>query len=127
MNGNKITLAAAVGTVICIFILYTITFQVSSRTVNIGEIDSSYAGTAVNITGEIISIREGGGNLFIGMKDTTGAIKVVLWEDSIKSMMMKDVDISRLEIGAKINVIGDIQIYKNEIEIIPMRGSLNIL
>jgi DNA/RNA endonuclease YhcR with UshA esterase domain len=127
MNERKLTLIAAIGTVVCIFVLYAIMFQISSYTVNIGEIDASYIGKAVNITGEITSIYESNGNLFIDMKDGTGEIKVVLWEDSIKALMIKDVDISKLEKGTKINVIGDIQIYKGEVEVIPIRGSLIIL
>jgi DNA/RNA endonuclease YhcR with UshA esterase domain len=94
---------------------------------NIGDIDKSFVGKTVNVTGEITSISNNKGNIFINVKDETGEIKVVLWEDTIKSINANDLDTNKLNKGSKINIIGDVQIYRGEMEIIPIRGSVKIM
>ena len=125
MNEKRLIKAAVIGTVASIFKLYIFSNQISSLSVNIGDIDKSFTGKTVNITGEITSISNSRGNIFINIKDETGEIKVVLWEDTIKSI--NDIDINKLDKGSKINIIGDVQIYKGEMEIIPIRGSVKIV
>lgn len=125
MNEKKLTKISIFGATISILTLYLITSNIVSSQVNIGDIDKSFVGKTINITGEITSIANNKGNVFISIKDETGEIRAVLWEDTIKSI--NDIDMSRLDEGSKVNIIGDVQIYKGEIEIIPIRGSLRII
>lgn len=77
MNESKLTKIS----VVCIFIslvaLYFITNQIFSYRINIGDIDKSFIGKTVNITGEIAYASETNGNFFIDLKDETGKIKIV--------------------------------------------------
>lgn len=125
MNEKRLVKLSVIGTVASILILYVMTGQIFSSSVNIGDIDKSFTGKTVDITGEITSISSNKGSLFISVKDETGEIKVVLWEDIIKSINADDVN--RLNKGSKINVIGGVQIYRGEMEIIPIRGSVKIV
>ena len=125
MNEKKLVKLSVIGTIASVLILYIMTGQIFSSSVNIGDIDKSFTGKTVDITGEITSISTNKGSLFISVKDETGEIKVVLWEDTIKSMNADDVN--RLNEGSKINVIGGVQIYRGEMEIIPIRGSVKIV
>jgi len=127
MNEKILMKVSLIGTIGSILALYVVTSQIFSSSMNIGDIDKSFVGKTVNVTGEITSISNNKGNIFINVKDETGEIKVVLWEDTIKSINANDLDTNKLNKGSKINIIGDVQIYRGEMEIIPIRGSVKIM
>ena len=126
MNEKVLTKLSMIGTVVSILALYIVTGQILSSNVNIGDIDKSFIGKTVNITGEITSVVNSKGNIFISIKDETGEIRVILWEDMIKSIN-NEIDISWLNKGSRINIIGDVQTYRGEMEVIPLRGNVKII
>ncbi len=127
MNESKFTGISFIGTIIGLSLLYMFFTQVHSIHVNIGDIDSAYLGKNVNITGKVINLRKSEGNVFFDLDDGTGKMKIVLWKDTIKLLELKGVNASCLENGKKVNVIGNVQIYRGELEIIPLRGNIKIL
>ncbi len=127
MNENTLSKISVVGVCISIIALYIITNQIFSSHVYIGDIDKSFIGKTVNITGEIVDVSEISGNYFIRLKDNTGEIKIILWSDTIELLKTNNFNINELKGGNKINVIGEIQIYKGELEVIPMRGNVNLI
>ena len=62
MNEKKLTKISAVGVCISIIALYIVTNQIFSVNVNIGEIDKSFIGKSVNITGTVVGITKNKGN-----------------------------------------------------------------
>ena len=127
MNEKKLAKLSVAGVIFCSILLYLVTYQLSSLHVNIGEIDKSFAGKIVNITGFVKSIRENDGNIFMNIQDDTGDIKIVLWEDTIRLLETKNIDANAIKIGEAINVVGDVQIYMGELEVIPMRGNVRLI
>ncbi len=121
MKEKTLTKVCAAGTAASILALYIFTTQISSPRVSIGDIDRTFSGRTVNITGEITSLSESGGNYFLEIEDETGSIKVVIWGDALA---MGDASGQNLSKGNEMNVIGEVQIYKGELEIIPMRGNV---
>lgn len=124
MKEREVTRLCAIGAVISVFALYLITANISSSGVNIGEIDASFIGETVNVTGEVKRISHSEGNIFMNIGDESGEIKVVLWEDTIKSI--DDNYVKNMKEGVTINLIGEVQMYKGELEIIPMRGNVKV-
>ncbi len=127
MNEKKLARLSVAGIFVCFILLYLVTYNLSSLHVNIGEIDKSFAGKVVNITGFVKSIRENDGNIFMNLQDATGEIKIVLWEDTIRLLETKNIDANAIKIGESINVVGDVQIYMGELEVIPMRGNVRLI
>ena len=127
MNESNFTKISLVGTVAGLFLLYIFFTQVHPIHVNIGDIDSGYLGENVNITGKIVSVRESGGNIFFDLDDGTGKIKVVLWGDTIKLLELHGINASSLKNGKEVNVVGNVQIYRGDLEVIPVRGNVKIL
>jgi len=126
MNEKTITRISIIGVLISLSFLYLVTTQIFSSHVNIGEIDKSFAGKTVNITGRVNEVSEGKGSMFVVMEDGTGQIKVVIWEDTLEYLEMNGI-LNDIKEGAEMNVIGNIQIYKGELEIIPVRGNVEII
>ena len=84
MNEKTLGRISVIGTCIGIVALYIITNQIFSSYVNIGDIDKSFIGKTVNITGEISDLSKTNGNYFMRIRDETGEIKIVLWSDTIE-------------------------------------------
>jgi DNA/RNA endonuclease YhcR with UshA esterase domain len=127
MNEKKLTKISAVGVCISIIALYIVTNQIFSVNVNIGEIDKSFIGKSVNITGTVVGITKNKGNFFVDLEDDTGKIKLILWEDTAELLQSNGIEINELNKGNIINVVGEVQVYRGELEIIPIRGNLNFL
>lgn len=127
MDEKTLKRISIIGVCICLVLLYIVTIQPSSLHVNIGEIDRSLTGKIVNVTGVIEAVSESKGNVFIDLKDDTGEIKVVLWEETIDSIDTNDLNKGELVRGNVLNVIGEVQIYKGELEVVPMRGNVKMI
>jgi exonuclease VII large subunit len=127
MDENILMKISVIGVSISLFILYLITIQNFSFHVKIGEIDKSFTGKTVNITGEITGMSESKGHLFFDLKDDTGKIKVVLWSDTLELLELNKANVSDIRNGKIINVIGNVQLYKGELEVLPIRGNVNIV
>jgi DNA/RNA endonuclease YhcR with UshA esterase domain len=127
MNENTLGKISVIGIFISIIVLYIVTNQIFSSHVQIGDIDKSFVGKTVNVTGEIITVSETAGNYFIRIKDGTGEIKIILWSDTIEFLKANNFDLNEFKVGNKINAIGDVQIYKGELEVIPLRGNVNLI
>lgn len=127
MNERKLTKISFVGVVFGLLVLYLLVNHLYSLHVNIGEIDSSYVGRSVNITGKVTGVKMSNGNIFFDVKDDTGKIKVVLWKDTIELLELSGTDIHEIKNGDVVNIVGNIQLYKGELEVIPIRESVKIL
>ncbi|NIO21491.1 MAG: exodeoxyribonuclease VII large subunit [Candidatus Aenigmarchaeota archaeon] len=127
MNEAKLTKISFIGVVIGLLVLYFLVNQLHSFHVNIGEIDSSYVGRTVNITGRITSLKINKGNAFFDLKDDTGEIKIVLWKDTLELLELSGVNINEIKDENELNVIGNVQFYKGELEVIPIREHVKVL
>jgi exonuclease VII large subunit len=127
MKEKTLMKVCVVGSIICLLALYLITNLSIATNIKLGDIDKSFIGKFVNITGKISKISVQDGNYFITLSDDTGSIKIALWEDTIKILEMKNINISELNKGEEINVIGEVQIYKGELEILPIKGYVKLV
>lgn len=127
MNESDLVKLSVAGTLICLLVLYITTSQIISNRMKIGEIGRSYVGKSVNITGEVTGLFTSDGNIFFDLKDDTGKVKVVLWEDTLEVMEMKNVNVSEITNGKFMNILGNVQIYRGEIEVIPVHGNVNLI
>jgi len=127
VNEARLTKISFVGTVFGLIVLYILVTQIHSFHVNISEIDKSYVGRTVNITGKITDLKISKGNVFFDLEDNTGGIKVVLWKDTLELLELSGVNVSEIKNENELNIIGNIQLYKGELEVIPIRENVNIL
>jgi len=127
MNEARLTKISFVGAVFGLILLYLMVTQIHAFHVNIGEIDSSYVGRTVNITGKVTGMVTSNGNVFFDLKDKTGEIKVVLWKDTIELLELGGMKVNAIENENEINIVGNVQLYKGELEVIPIRENVRIL
>ena len=126
MNENALMKISIIGLSVSIVILYFFTNYNFSLHVKIGDIDRSFIGKTVNITGEITDLYSSKGHLFFDVKDETGGIKVVLWNETLELLDISKINTSEITEGKGINVVGNVQLYRGELEVIPIRGNVKL-
>lgn len=101
------------GSLIGLFLIFMIVSQLEYSNVKIGSITGEMVGETINITCVVIDkYNHQDGHLFLDAIDETGQIKIVIWSDNVKTLN------ETIEKGSIINVIGNIQLYKGEYEVI---------
>lgn len=127
MNEKSISRICIIGIVISFFALYLFTLNVHSLHVKIGDIDDDWAGRTVNVSGMVKDFHMYKGHIFFNLEDSSGDIKVVLWKDTIELLEIKGVDVNRIRNGAGISIVGYVEIYEGDTEIIPIRDQVSVM
>ena len=117
---------SVIGTIVGLIALYILVLNLNYQQVPIGQIDKSMANKVVKVSGEISNFKTGKTTSF-SLKDETSEIKVVFWEDTLEQLELSGFDLNQLKNGAKIEIVGTVQLYKGEIELIPLRGQIKLL
>ncbi|HLD57716.1 MAG TPA: exodeoxyribonuclease VII large subunit [archaeon] len=121
---KKLSLA---GIVVGLILLYFFSTNLSAKQAKIGEMDKSLVGSFVNITGDVTDFRKADSGMFFNLKDGGEGIKVVVWNNIVEQLELGGVNTGKIREGAKINLVGIVQVYKGSLEVIPVRGDLRIL
>lgn len=93
--------------------LFLITEMIQPRDVHIGNIDSSFVGSSVRLAATVKSVSSKDGNVFMNLYDGN-SIDAVMFERDAR----KYPDIYALQKNDNITVIGDVDIYQSELEIV---------
>lgn len=123
---NEIVKLSLTVVIFGMILLYIISVNIGYENVKIGEINRSYIGKLVNVRGKIVSIKDGN-NMFIDLKDDTGKIKLILWSDTLEQLELSGMNIDEIKENTILEVRGNIDIYRNEFEIIPIKSQIKIL
>ncbi|MCK5023608.1 MAG: exodeoxyribonuclease VII large subunit [Candidatus Aenigmarchaeota archaeon] len=127
MNERNVTRISLVGSFTCIIILYIFTIVNFTPHVNISDIDKTFIGKSVNTSGEISGLYANNGNVFFMIVDGKNEIKIVIWQDTLKMLSAKGQNISEIKNGNYVNIVGSVELYKGELEIIPTHDNVNII
>lgn len=101
------------GSIIGLIAIYMIVSQMDYSSVKIGSITGEMIGETINITGAVrdVFVHEDG-HIFVSLFDDTGEIKVIIWSDTAKELS------ETIEKGKYVNFIGNVNLYKGELELI---------
>lgn len=128
MDDRKVIRICLIGSVLSVVLLYFLVLQVGSQNVKVGEITGSLAGSTVNVTGEISSLYlHKNGHIFFNLKDGEDKVRVVIWESMVEELRYSGVNVSQIKNGNKVRIVGTVEMYQGEPEIIPVRAQVRIL
>lgn len=114
MDDKKIMKFCAILVVIGIIGLFVITTFSTPTSLAISSIDENSVGQIVSISGIVTSYYTSNGHVFMDVDDTTGSIKVVMFEDDAENNPWT-YDVRKDD---EIIINGKIQLYEGELEII---------
>jgi exonuclease VII large subunit len=128
MDDNRIIRLCLLGSVASIIILYFAVMQVNSQAVKVGDITANLAGSVVNVTGYASNVYlHKNGHVFFNLKEGEDKVRVVIWESDVEQLLYSGVNITGIENGDKIQIVGTVQMYKGEPEIIPVRAQVRFV
>lgn len=126
MNLNKFNLLLLIICMLSILFLYLIIPYTYKEHVNLCEINKDYVNENVKLIGTINDIHEKNGNIFFELKNKNCTLKAVLWKQNYNALKMKNKNF-KLKEGCLYEIIGTINLYKGELEIIPVGGNVNLI
>ena len=107
------------GSVIGIFSIYLLSFTIVAEEVGAGEIGNSDVGRKVRLSGEVDNLRlHSNGHIFFDLKDETGSIDVVIWEDRAEQLRLAGTDLDNIRDGAGIEVTGNVELYRGSVQVV---------
>ena len=128
MNENTLMKVCFIGSILSILFLYILSFNIHYSAYVISDINENMLGRTVNVSGVITDVySHKNGHIFLTIRDDTGTIKIVLWDRIVDALSSKGINASSFKKGARIQVVGDVNIYKGELEIIPSKPDVKLL
>lgn len=119
MKENQLIKICLVGSIIGIISIYFVSFLFSAEEIKTGEITETFIGRKVKVSGSVDNIRfHNNGHIFFDLKDNTGSIDVVIWEDRVESLKLSGTDLSKIENGFGIELTGNVESYKGNLQIV---------
>ena len=118
MNDKYLLRLCLFCSILGLVILFIGVQYVEAKVISIGEISEDEIGALVSVEGRVYSSYYNGEHLFFTLKDDTGKIKIVIFENSIKRLKINPGEIRN---GVKMGIEGEVKKYKGELEILPER------
>ena len=112
ISDEKLKKMSLLVAIIGVCLIFVVSMLLSPEHMKIGEITEDIAGRIVNVNGTILDYSTNNGNIFIDLSDETGKITAVMFERTVRGHTYN------MKIGDNITVSGQINIYKNGLEII---------
>ena len=128
MKEREIMRICFFGSIAGIVFIYIVVLNMATPGTDIGKITGSFIGQEVNVTGTVSDVyRHTEGHFFFTLDDGSGSIRVVLWDDIIKEMDRRGMEPSGIRDGTMVNVIGEVSVYRGELEVIPKSPTVKFL
>ena len=128
MNEKTLMKLSLAGAVIGICALFFVTSHLNTPHVNIGEIDLSFVSREVNISGTVKNLyRHADGHVFFDLEDDSGTIKIVLWDSTVRALSTAGFAIEELAVMKRLEIVGSVELYQGELEVIPLRGRVRFI
>ena len=118
MNEKNLLKLCLTCSILGLVILFIGVQYVEARVMYVGEIGEKEIGNLVSVKGRVYSRYYTGEHMFFTLKDKTGEIKVVVFENTIKRLGIEPGEIKN---GLEISIEGVVERYKGELEILPER------
>jgi exonuclease VII large subunit len=128
MDDKKVIRLCLIGSALSIIALYFISLQITSDVVKVGDITEQLAGKTVNVTGQVSSLYlHKNGHVFFNLIDGEDKVRVVIWESMVEQLKYSGMNVSEINNGDKVQVVGTVEMYQGEPEIIPVKAQVRIL
>lgn len=120
---KKISFTGIISGIILLFFLIP---AIDLDNTEIGDIKNVRMGSSVNITGYIEDIDYIKGHIFMYIGDGSESIKAVLWNNTITQTKDSEKLLNKLNKGSMVNIIGVIDRYEGEIEVIIKKDGIKV-
>jgi DNA/RNA endonuclease YhcR with UshA esterase domain len=128
MDDSKVIRLCLIGSVLSIIVLYFAALNLEYRSVNVGDVTGSLAGSVVNVTGYASDVYfHRNGHIFFNLMEGRDRVRVVVWESDVEQLEYSGVNITSLENGDRVGIVGTVEMYRGEPEIIPLRAQVSFV
>ena len=128
MDDKKLIRVCLIGSVLSMIALYFVSLNMGSENFQVGEITGNLAGRTVNVTGYASKVYlHKNGHVFFNLVDGGDKVRVVIWESVVEQLGYSGVNIKGIKDGDKIQIIGMVEMYEGEPEILPVKAQVRFV
>jgi DNA/RNA endonuclease YhcR with UshA esterase domain len=121
MKEEKLVLICLFTSLIGLILIYFAAINLKPIETKVSQINPTLLGKTVKTTGVIINKRSSKeGHIFLTISDNKSQIQVPLFYNFIKSLS-ETFDLNQLKVGRKISVVGTVDEYMGDLQIIPRK------
>jgi DNA/RNA endonuclease YhcR with UshA esterase domain len=121
MREERLTLICLLTSLLGLILIYFAAVSLKPIETNVSQINPSLLGKTVKTTGVIVDRRGSKeGHIFLTISDNKSQIQVPLFSNFLKSLSEK-LDLNQLKVGRKISVVGTVDEYMGDLQIIPRK------
>lgn len=122
VNEKNLVKISIGGVFVGLSLLYIVSQNMQAESLPIAGLKPEMAGKYVNITGDISKIQKLENGLILTMQDNTTQVKVVLWNNLLEELRLKGFEVDKIQEGARMNVVGIMEVYRGSLEIMPTKS-----
>jgi len=120
LKQNIFQVVCVVSSILGLLLIYFAALNTKPSEVSISKIDESLVGRSVTVSGFISYLKfHPDGHIFITVSDNTTKIQVPLFSSFLSSAR---IDVSNIKVGRKVVVSGIVDVYKNQLQIVPNKA-----
>lgn len=121
MNDKTFKKFCLIGVLLGIILIYIISLNLNVLHVKISDISDDNIGDIVNVSGKITKVISSKGHTFFDLNDGTGKIKTVIWNDTLEYLEYKNINTNKMREGSEIHMLANVEVFRGELELIPLR------
>ncbi|HJW96635.1 MAG TPA: exodeoxyribonuclease VII large subunit [archaeon] len=128
MDDRLVIRICLIGSVLSMIVLYFAALSLGSESVNVGDISGNLAGRVVNVSGYASEVYlHKNGHVFFNLREGQDKVRVVVWESDVERLAYSGVNLTEIKNGDRIQIVGTVEIYQGEPEIIPLRAQVKVV
>jgi DNA/RNA endonuclease YhcR with UshA esterase domain len=128
MDDRVVIRLCLIGSLVSLAAVYFLGLNLEPPSLKIGEITGSLAGRTVNVTGYASDVFfHRNGHIFFNLQEGEAKVRVVIWESVVEQLRYSGADISSLKNGDLIQIVGTVEMYQGEPELLPVRAQVRLV
>ncbi len=121
MDEKQLKTISVAGSVMSLVAVYALVLYSVPDNVKICDISLEHAGKIINVTGMVKDFRMNEGNAFFTLTQEGCEIRVVLWNNVIRGIEMRGLNISSLGENDTVNLAGEVDVHSGYLQVVPTR------
>lgn len=119
LEKNFLKIVCMLSSLLGLILIYYVAISTQPKVVSISEITLDLVGRPVTVNGTITKVRfHQDGHAFLTISDGKGQIQVPLFASFL---LASGLDVSKLKVGNNILVSGTVDLYNNQMQIVPRK------
>lgn len=127
MEEKQLKAVSIAGALLSLVAIYIFVLSIPAQDIAICDISLEHVGRIVNVTGTAEDVLHKDNHTFFTLTDNGCEIRVVIWKSVAEGLELRNIQISEITSGMKVNLAGEVDMHSGYLQIVPTRPTLAAL